>query len=84
MADELFKEVDDVVKFGKWLLLKLPTGKRCGSCPCLEKVPAGPCDPRAEGYLCMPLQTSLLHGEEGVYKAYGCPVKPTDVEYMKL
>ena len=70
----MFKEVDDIVRLGKWAYLEIPTGNRCKGCPLLGK--EGPDAFDHVGWYCK-LRSSfaLIHDEEGPFKDDSCPAE---------
>lgn len=67
---ELFNEIDNVVKLGKWAYLKIPDGVRCGSCHILAREPAG----KRHYYCQLRSSMSLSFDEDGPFKGNLCPV----------
>ena len=64
---QLFKEVDDVVRMGKWLYLEIPIGDRCKGCPLLSKTEPWCCGLRPS--------IALFHVSGGPLKDDSCPRK---------
>lgn len=65
----MFKEVDDIVRLGKWAYLEIPTGRRCKGCMLLGEVPPPKC-----GWYCnLRPSIALIYDEQGAFKDTSCP-----------
>jgi len=74
----MFREVDNIVKLGKWAYYQIPGGIRCKSCPLLGK--EGPDGFNHTHYTCGLRQSmALIYDEEGPFKDETCPVKKEEV-----
>lgn len=70
----MFKEVDDIVKLGKWAYNQIPRGIRCKGCLLLSK--EGPDAFDRVGWSCgLRPSMGLIHDEEGPFKDDSCPVE---------
>ena len=68
-----FKEVDDIVRLGKWAYDQIPSGNRCKDCPLLSEAVL----PYSQkGWYCdLRPSIGLMHDEEGPFKDDSCPVE---------
>lgn len=74
----VFKEVDDIVKLGKWAYVQIPSGTRCKDCPLLCK--EGPDGLNRVFYGCgLRPGMALCHDEDGPIKYEYCPVEKKEV-----
>jgi len=74
----VFKEVDDIVKLGKWAYYQIPSGTRCRDCILLGK--EGPDGLNRTNYYCnLRRGLALCHDAEGAYKDATCPVEKKEL-----
>jgi hypothetical protein len=67
---QLFKETDDIIRMGKYLFFKIPTGNRCKSCPLLGSYSNW----KGIVYYCeLRKSIGLLRDEDGPIKSDDCP-----------
>ncbi len=73
----MFKEVDDIVRLGKWAYSEIPDGSRCRSCPLLGEASSSFTGRSIEGWCCK-LRPSygLIFDETGAFKDTACPKAP--------
>lgn len=78
----MFKEVDDIVRLGKWAYCRIPRGARCRDCPLLSEVETyllG--NVGSMGWTCgLRPSMALIHDEEGPIKDDSCPVEKKELE----
>jgi hypothetical protein len=74
---QLFKETDDIIRLGKYLFFKIPSGSRCKRCP----LSAYTEDWRGKTYCCeLRPSLALSHDEDGPFKDSACPRPPEGEE----
>jgi len=75
----MFREVDDIVRLGKWAFGKIPDGERCKGCVLLgNEKRKGYNNEDLDGWYCglRPVM-ALMHDNDGPFKDTLCPKRKT-------